>query len=88
MEPDELTASVREFDAVLKEANEAIEQAREKRDDKIRQADQAGMRQVDICAATGYTRETVRQILKPEAKAAALAAARAKREAARKSAKQ
>jgi hypothetical protein len=44
----------------------AVERARAKRDERIRAALRAGVRQVDIVAATGYSRETIRRIAAAE----------------------
>lgn len=49
---------------IVAEAREKVDQARAELADQIRAADQAGMRQVDIVAATGYSRERVRQIVR------------------------
>jgi ribosome-binding protein aMBF1 (putative translation factor) len=48
---------------IVREAREKVTQARADLAEEIRAADRAGMRQVDIVAATGYSRERVRQIL-------------------------
>jgi len=61
----------------------AIEQLEEARDAKLRAALADGRQQKDLVALTGYTRETIRQALNPEIKAAAKRAAQ-KRRAARK----
>lgn len=55
-----LTSAVADYD-------EAIDVARENRDEAIRQAKNQGLTQADIVRATGYTRETIRRILNPQA---------------------
>ena len=67
----DLKAAVAEYEA-------AVEAATRKRDESIRAAHDAGKRQVDIVAETGYTRETVRQICMPAEKREALRAKRRK----------
>ncbi len=47
-----------------KEQNKWITEARADLAEEIRAADRAGVRQVDIVAATGYSRERVRQIVR------------------------
>ena len=49
---------------IVADARDKVEQARTELADAIRDADQAGVRQVDIVAATGYSRERVRQIVR------------------------
>jgi BMFP domain-containing protein YqiC len=49
---------------LVADARGKVDQARAELADAIRDADQAGMRQVDIVAATGYSRERVRQIVR------------------------
>jgi hypothetical protein len=49
---------------IVAEARGRVDRARAKLAEEIRAADQAGMRQVDIVAATGYSRERVRQIVR------------------------
>lgn len=48
---------------IIAEAREKVDQARAELAEEIRAADRDGMRQVDIVAATGYSRERVRQII-------------------------
>ena len=50
-----------------KEAKDALDAAKEQRDEAIRQADKHGCPQTDIVRATGLTRETIRRIANPEA---------------------
>jgi DNA invertase Pin-like site-specific DNA recombinase len=50
-----------------KEAKDALDAAKEQRDDAIRQADKSGCAQTEIVKATGLTRETIRRITNPEA---------------------
>ena len=49
---------------IIAEARARVDQARADLAEEIRAADQAGMRQVDIVAATGYSRERIRQIIR------------------------
>lgn len=49
---------------IVADAREKVDQARAELAQAIRTADQDGMRQVDIVAATGYSRERVRQIVR------------------------
>lgn len=60
---EELRAVVAEYEAALPRALEA-------RDEGIRRIAAKGLRQVDIIRITGYSRETVRQALNPEIRAA------------------
>lgn len=53
-----------------KAAKDALDAAKEQRDQAIRQADESGCAQTDIVKATGLTRETIRRITNPEAAAA------------------
>lgn len=53
-----------------KEAKDALDSAKERRDQAIRQANESGCAQTDIVKATGLTRETIRRITNPEAAAA------------------
>lgn len=48
---------------IVAEAREKVDDARRELAEEIRAADRAGMRQKDIVAATGYSRERVRQII-------------------------
>ncbi|REF00379.1 hypothetical protein [Thermomonospora umbrina] len=61
----------------------ALERLEEERDAKLRAALADGRQQKDLVTLTGYTRETIRQALNPDIKAAARKAA-AERYAARK----
>ncbi|RZU50564.1 hypothetical protein EV385_2339 [Krasilnikovia cinnamomea] len=49
---------------IVAEARERVDQGRAALAEEIRAADRAGMRQVDIVAATGYSRERIRQIVR------------------------
>jgi hypothetical protein len=49
----------------FRRAEQALEQRRAELADAIRAADEAGTKQVDIVRITGYTRETVRRLVKP-----------------------
>ena len=49
---------------IVAEARARVDQARADLAEEIRAADRAGMRQVDIVVATGYSRERVRQIVR------------------------
>ena len=49
---------------IIAEARALVDQARAELAEEIRAADRAGMRQVDIVAATGYSRERIRQIIR------------------------
>ena len=62
---------------------EVVEQAKQERDTKIRQAAEEGWKQTDIVKETGLTRETVRRITNPEA-AEAVRRSEAARRAAKK----
>lgn len=62
---------------------EAAEKLLEERDARLRAARDSGRSQADIVRVTGYARETVRQALNPEIRAAVKRAA-AERYAARK----
>lgn len=48
---------------IVAEAREQVDQARAELADAIRAADRAGMRQRDIVAITGLSRERIRQIV-------------------------
>jgi hypothetical protein len=71
MDEEELHAEVVAHQAKMKRLRDVEMQAR---DALLRRAHEEGMRIVDIMRATGYSRETVRQAIKPEAKAASRAA--------------
>ncbi|HEY0700607.1 MAG TPA: hypothetical protein VGD43_22720 [Micromonospora sp.] len=49
---------------IIAEARGRVDKARAELAEEIRAADRAGMRQVDIVAATGYSRERVRQLIR------------------------
>ena len=49
---------------LVAEARKKVDQARAALAEAIRAADRDGVRQVDIVAATGYSRERVRQIIR------------------------
>lgn len=49
---------------IIAEARGLVDRARADLAEEIRAADRAGMRQVDIVAATGYSRERIRQIVR------------------------
>lgn len=72
MDPRELTEAINAYNAEL-------EEAKQRRADKIRQAHKEGMTQKEIVAATGYTRETIRRILNPDAAEAVKEAAARRR---------
>lgn len=56
---------------VLERYRTAPEQALKERDDSIREiADRYGLKQVDVIRLTGYSRETVRRILRPDIRTA------------------
>lgn len=76
MTEDELKAVVPDYEA-------AAERLLEERDAKLRRARDEGWRQVDIIKVTGLARETVRQALNPEIRAAVKQAAAARRAAKR-----
>jgi DNA invertase Pin-like site-specific DNA recombinase len=63
-----------------KEAKDALDAAKEQRDEAIRQADTSGCTQTDIVRATGLTRETIRRITNPEAAEAVRRAQRSTKE--------
>lgn len=60
-----------------REAQSALEKAKEERDNAIRQAHEGGCAQRDLADATELTRETIRRITNPEAAEAVRAAQRA-----------
>jgi hypothetical protein len=64
-------AAEAELRAIVAEYEAAPEKALQARDAGIRSVAEKGLRQVDIIRITGYSRETVRQALKPEAREAA-----------------
>jgi phosphoheptose isomerase len=69
----EIQAAVAEYDAAP-----AVALAR--RDERIRKAAKvAGLKQIEVIKLTGYSRETVRQALNPEARAAVRQAAEERR---------
>lgn len=72
MDPRELTKAIDAYNA-------ALEDAKQRRADKVRQAHEEGMTQTEIVKATGYTRETIRRILNPDAAEAVKEAAARKR---------
>lgn len=72
MHPDDLRAAITRYE-------QATDAAREERDQAIRQAKAADMSQKDIVEATGYTRETIRRILDPDAAEAVRQAAAERR---------
>jgi len=49
---------------IVADARGKVDKARAELASAIRDADEAGMRQVDIVAATGYSRERIRQIVR------------------------
>ncbi len=57
-----------------------FEQARERRDQRLRDAIASGRKQVDLVRLTGMSREAIRQALNPEAREAVRKARAAKRE--------
>lgn len=60
------------IDEYKEELKRASDEIRERRDERLRTiADKNGLRQIDVIKATGYSRETVRQILRPEVRDAA-----------------
>ncbi len=61
MDQDKLEVSLR---SVINQFDTKTRELRVARDDAIRKAAELGMRQVDIARVTGYTRETIRQIVK------------------------
>lgn len=68
-QPDLEAARQEVLDAVAEyQAAPAIALAR--RDERLRRAAAAGLKQVDIVKLTGYSRETVRQALNPKVRAA------------------
>lgn len=76
--PANINAMVDDLRAAVAEYKAAIAAATQKRDDAIRAARDKGMRPVDIEDETGYSRETVRQILMTEAEREAFRAKRRK----------
>ena len=57
------------------EYTQTLEQAKQNRDEIIRQAHAEGWKQADIVRSTGLTRETIRRIIRPEIGEAVLKAA-------------
>lgn len=72
-----------EIQAIEREYQDDLQRAADTRDAKIRRARAEGRKQVDIVKLTGYSRETIRQTLNPEARAAVRKAAADRRAAAR-----
>lgn len=70
-----------ELRAVIAEYEAALPRALEARDEGIRRVAAKGLKQVDIIRITGYSRETVRQALNPEIRAAMKKAAEERRAA-------
>ena len=66
---------------VLDKYRQAPARALAARDAGLREVAGMGLRQIDIIKLTGYSRETVRQALKPEAREAARKAAEGRRTA-------
>lgn len=75
MDTDDRAAAEAEVLRALAEYEAAPAAALARRDERLRKAAEMGLRQVDIMRLTGYSRETVRQALKPEARAAVREAA-------------
>ncbi|MFE1170496.1 hypothetical protein [Nocardiopsis sp. NPDC058789] len=73
MNPDTLRAAITQYE-------QALDDAKDKRDAAIRQAKTDGMSQKEIVEATGYTRETIRRILNPDAAEAVKQAAAERRQ--------
>lgn len=69
---EELLEAVAEYKTAPARALEA-------RDEAIRKAADAGLKQIDIVRVTGYTRETIRRALNPEVRAAVKKAAEARK---------
>lgn len=70
MDTDDRAEAEAEVLGALAEYEAAPAAALARRDERLRKAAEMGLRQVDIMKLTGYSRETVRQALKPEARAA------------------
>lgn len=49
---------------IVADARDKVDRARAELAEEIRAADRAGIRQVDIVTATGYSRERIRQIVR------------------------
>jgi hypothetical protein len=71
--------------AIIEDYDKAAENLLEQRDARLRDALASGRKQADIVRASGLARETVRQALNPEIRAAVKKAA-AERRAAKKTA--
>ncbi|MER6492677.1 hypothetical protein [Streptomyces griseorubiginosus] len=71
-----------EIKAIASDYEDATERLLEERDAKLRQAVNDGWKQADLVRITGYSRETIRQALHPEIRAALRARRAAKRPAA------
>ncbi len=73
-----------ELKEVVERFRTAPERAREERDEGLRRARAEGWRPVDIQRVTGYSAETIRQALNPEARVAARQQVAERRAAAKK----
>lgn len=70
MTEDELRDLIAAYDAAGAQLAEADAARLRVRDEGLRRARTEGMRQVDIIRITGYSKETVRKALNPEAREA------------------
>lgn len=66
-----IKAVLDEYQEELKRIRDLQDTARERRDTKIREiAEARGLKQVEVIKATDFSRETIRQILRPETRPA------------------
>ena len=79
MTEEELLDIVCRYNKAGEEIAAAEERRIAERDEGLRKARDAGWRPVDIERVTGYSRETIRQALNPEARKAAKRAAASRR---------
>lgn len=84
MTEDELREIIAEFDRAGEQLKAADEERLRKRDEGLRKAKAEGWKQSELIRFTGYSRETMRQALDPDARQAARDKRTAKREAAKK----
>lgn len=79
MTEDELRDLIAAYDAAGAQLQAADNERLRVRDEGLRRAREEGMKQVEIAKITGYSKETVRKALNPEARDAVNAAKKARR---------